>query len=97
MTGQEAANEIATYMSQHGGPLSGWYVGIAKDPRDRLFVDHNVSENPDAWIFVPCDSDSVARQVENHFLRQGCLGGDGGGSVASEYVYAYKITPYTRQ
>jgi hypothetical protein len=97
MTGQQAVNDISAYISQHGGVLSGWYVGIAKDPWNRLFADHNVTENPGSWIFRECDSDVVARQAEDHFLRQGCKGGDGGGSAASRYVYAYRITSYTRQ
>ncbi|MDK2848723.1 MAG: hypothetical protein PWP34_2076 [Desulfuromonadales bacterium] len=97
MTGQQAASDIGTYMSQHGGVLSGWYVGIAKDPRNRLFVDHNVTANPGSWIYRECASDVVARQVEDYFLRQGCKGGDGGGSAASRFVYAYKITSNTRQ
>ncbi len=37
-----------------------------------------------------------ARQIEAHFLSLGCKGGDGGGSTATKFVYAYKITSQTR-
>ena len=97
MTSQQVVNEISVYVSKHGGALSGWYVGVAKAPRNRLFEGHNVAEDSGSWIYRKCVSDSVARQVEGYFLRQGFKGGDGGGSAASQYVYAYKITPYTRQ
>ena len=34
-----------------------WYVGIASDPEDRLFGDHNVSKNKDHWAHIPADSE----------------------------------------
>lgn len=71
-------------------------MGIAEDPQKRLFNDHNVQKNG-FWIYVPTISDTIARFVEKYFLSKGCDGGDGGGGKNTKYVYAYKITDYTRQ
>ncbi|GIW62200.1 MAG: hypothetical protein KatS3mg090_0026 [Patescibacteria group bacterium] len=43
-TKQEIISEIKSHMAQCGGSYSDWYVGIATDPRERLFIDHNVDE-----------------------------------------------------
>ena len=66
-----------------------WYVGIASDPDDRLFEDHNVSKTKDHWAYIPADSEIIARSVEKHFLDAGCDGGPGGGGPGSRYVYVY--------
>jgi hypothetical protein len=68
---------------------SDWYVGIAADPRDRLFNDHNVDEQNGFWIYEQATSASVARQVEKAYLDTGHDGGGGGGDEESTYVYAY--------
>ena len=53
---------------------SQWYVGVATDPRARLFQDHNVNEQSDAWIYDNCGTDTAARSVEDYFLGKGCDG-----------------------
>lgn len=85
---------IEDYMRKCGGGYSDWYAGIASEPRARLFSDHNVAENG-AWIYHDCGSDSVARDIEDYFLNQGCQGGPGGGDYTTHYVYAYKVGPNT--
>ena len=94
---QKAIAEIDAYIRQHGGVYSAWYVGIAADPRKRLFVDHNVNEQGDLWIYRGCGTETAARRVERYFLAKGCKGGQGGGDRDSRYAYAYKITPTTRE
>lgn len=89
------AGEIEQYINDNGGRFPDWYSGIASDPRQRLFVDHNVTENPGFWIYHPCSTDGIAREVEQHFLGKGCKGGPGGGDRTTKYVYAYKITNST--
>jgi hypothetical protein len=61
----------------------------------RLFGDHNVSKEHGHWIYRTASSNSVAREVEQHFLDAGMDGGPGGGDATSRIVYAYKKTPYT--
>jgi hypothetical protein len=92
---QQAIVDIDAYIRKQGGAYPAWYCGVASDPRDRLFHDHNVSEQHGAWIYVRLATDGQARQVEQHFLRKGCDGGPGGGDHTSRHVYAYKKTSGT--
>ena len=94
---EQIINDISAYMKQRGGTSSGWYVGIATDPKQRLFVDHNVSETHDAWIYRQAISSEVARSVEKAYLDAGCTGGPGGGDRGTDYVYAYLKTKTTKQ
>ena len=89
-------SEIINYIARAGGSYRQWYVGIATDPRSRLFVDHNVDERHDAWVYVDCGSHTQARAVESQLLHLGCSGGDGGGSVTTRFVYAYRMTSGSR-
>ena len=71
---------------------------LSASPRNRLFDDHNVRENGDAWIFREATSSAVAREVETYFINmKGTQGGPGGGDANSRSVYAYKIKPHTRE
>ena len=97
-TKQQIITEIENYINNNGGGFSAWYVGIASKPRDRLFNDHNVRENGDAWIYREATSSTVAREVEDHFIDvKGTQGGGGGGDYDSRNDYAYKIKPHTRE
>lgn len=93
----EIIEEIKTYIQNWGGQYSDWYVGIASDPRQRLFTDHNVREKGgDGWIFRECENADIAREIERYFIDVlGASGGEGGGDNTSRYVYAYKKTSYT--
>ncbi len=87
---QATINDILAYMRSHGGVWADWYVGIADDPKKRLFVDHAVNEGG-IWIHSGDLGDhSTARAVEKYFLDCGCDGGPGGGSNLTKFVYAYK-------
>lgn len=80
---------IDTYMQRFQYKNSDWYVGVATDPRKRLFNDHNVDEKNGIWIYEQATSDAVARAVEQAYLDAGHDGGAGGGDQSSVYVYAY--------
>lgn len=98
MTTSEAINEIIAYIRENGGIYSDWYVGIAADPRDRLFNNHGVMEKGGSWIYCPCETSNDARSVEKYFLdRLNAKGGSGGGDYTTKSVYAYRITSYTIQ
>jgi hypothetical protein len=94
---QKAIAEIDAYIKKNGGGYPAWYVGIAADPRQRLFTDHSVFEKGDAWIFCDCGDDATARRIEQAFLNASCKGGGGGGDRDTRYVYAYKISASTRE
>lgn len=98
MTKERIIQEIDSYIQKVGGSYHNWYVGIAKDPRSRLFNDHNVSEQYGSWIFCEAFSDASAREVESFFLEQkGTQGGPGGGDEDTRFVYAYRITNTTKE
>ncbi len=84
--------EIEDYVSKCGGSFSSWYVGIAENPRDRLFNEHNVSEKNGNWIYRSTSSSATARNIEQYFLDLGMDGGSGGGDYLSKAVYSYKKT-----
>ncbi len=92
---QTIISDIKAYAANSGGSYSKWYVGIATNPRERLFNDHAVKEKGDAWIYRQCASSDVARAIEKYFLEQGMQGGSGGGDDDSDSVYAYKIAGHT--
>ncbi len=88
---------IDTFMKKFQYKNSDWYVGIATDPRARLFTDHTVDEKNGTWIYEQATSDSVARDVEQAYLDTGHDGGAGGGDSSTVYVYAYvKLQGTTR-
>ena len=98
MKKDEIINEIEAYLVNNGVKFySECYIGIAEDPRDRLFSDHKLLEKGDIWIYASADSDDVARDTEKYFLDKGMKGGAGGGSDKSTYVYSYKINEHTSE
>lgn len=91
-------NDILNYIRRNGGRFRDWYVGIASNPKARLFTDHNVRQHRGLWIHsADLGSEAAARKVEQYLLSLGCRGGPGGGDWGSRYVYAYKVTPLTRE
>jgi hypothetical protein len=90
---QEIIADIAGYFK--GTAYKNCYVGITSDVESRLFGDHNVSEENGRWIYRTASSNSIARDVEKHFVDASMDGGPGGGDYTSKIVYAYKKTSYT--
>ncbi|MYK32028.1 MAG: hypothetical protein F4051_10005 [Boseongicola sp. SB0670_bin_30] len=95
MTVVEIVRDIRAHINKCGAGPYGWYVGIAADPKDRLFNDHQVSERNGAWIHRPANSSASARKAEKQLLEDGHEGGSGGGDENTTHVYAYKITAST--
>jgi len=94
---QTIISDIKSYVAKIGNDYSQWYVGVASDPKQRLFKDHAVQQAGGAWIYAPCASSAVAREIEDHFLARGMKGGSGGGDASSKYAYAYLITRTTKE
>ncbi|MCD4761387.1 hypothetical protein K8R32_00320, partial [bacterium] len=77
---------------------SSWYAGIAANPKNRLFVEHDVDEDNGAWIYNMANSNDEARRAEIYLIENvGFDGGPGGGDNTTKYVYAYKKTSYTKE
>jgi len=71
------------------------YVGVTSDIKQRLFVDHNVSEQNGHFTYWKAPSSTMAREVEQYFLERGMDGASGGGDESAIMVYAYVKTPQT--
>ncbi|MGB9003771.1 MAG: hypothetical protein WCC52_08205 [Nitrosotalea sp.] len=94
----ELIQEIKDHIASRGGSNSEWYVGIAKDPEQRLFVDHNVNKDTDKWIHRKASSSTIARNVEGHFINKLHTDGDvGGGDDTTIHVYAFRENSHTRR
>ncbi|MBP6989321.1 hypothetical protein KBB48_00930 [Candidatus Shapirobacteria bacterium] len=91
-------SDIKSYAAQHPSKWKDWYFGIAADPKQRLFVDHSVTEKGDVWIYRPCINSESARKIEDYFVNNLETKGDvGGGDNDTKYVYAYLITSHSRE
>ncbi len=93
---QDLVNLIVSYINRSGGSYRDWYAGITSDPKQRLFVEHGVSESSGYWVYDNTYSTQDARDVEVYLLRLGCDGGIGGGDYMSRTVYAYRKAANTR-
>jgi len=94
-TKQEIISDIKNHI---GSNFKNWYIGIATDPRQRLFVDHGVDEKNGRWIFREAQSSDGARDIEIYLIdKLGTKGDSGGGDNTTKFVYAYCITSTTRE
>lgn len=71
-------------MSFNPAKYSVWTIGITNDP-DRRKTEH---DNPKYWTQWTADNETIARNVEEHFLHKGMKGGSGGGENPT-YVYIF--------
>ena len=94
---QKIMCEVALHMSKSGGNYQDWYAGVAADPKARLFNDHGIKENGDEWICRQCVNAASARAIERYFIKKGCKGSPVDEEQSTQFFYAYKIEPHTRQ
>lgn len=73
-----------------GGHRKTWYVGTTDDAQRRLFDEHQVHYQDDAWIYRTATSETEAQRVEEYFLEYGLDGGRGGKRPGSTMIYAYR-------
>lgn len=94
---QAIIQAFENFFGKQGKYYSEFWIGIATDPVDRLTKGHGV-DGTTPWIYwnTPLHTDAV-RQIEKFFLSKGAKGGPGGGDNSTCYIYAYKISPKTRQ
>jgi len=93
-TATQIVKEIKAYAAE---PYSGWYAGIAANPREALFTRHGVREQGGSWIYRLATSETVARSAEKTLHAAGFKGGGSGGDEKTKSVYAYKITGSTSE
>lgn len=92
---QTIFDDICAHIQKQGSGFSSWYAGITEDVKERLFVDHGVSEKNGWWIHRKAMSSNNARAIEKALLDSGCDGGGGGGDDDATHVYAYLKTANT--
>ena len=97
-TAQEVYDFIMRYINNNNRDYSSWYVGIASNPRTRLFTDHNVSKQNGSWVYKNAGSEEIARAVEKYIIENHNTKGDtGGGDNTTTSVYAYLTTNSTKE
>ena len=92
-----AEQQISSHIAKSGIQLSRWYVGIAEDPDNRLFTEHNVPRDNYWWIYRELATKEAAAEVEKFFLDKGARGGGGGGTDKSVFAYAFVIGSNTKE
>jgi hypothetical protein len=65
-----------------------WTIGITDDPERRKTEHDGRGENTKYWKDWKADTETIARNVEQHFLGKGMKGGPGGGERPT-YVYVF--------
>lgn len=91
-------SEIKNYASNHPSYWKDWYIGIASDPEQRLFIEHSVNKETDAWIYSICQNCNSARNVEQYLIETLKTKGDlGGGDDNTKYIYAYLTSSHSRE
>ena len=96
-TAAEIIDELNDHLTVWGEDYPSCYIGITKDPVDRLFNQHNVDEIYGLWYYEKAISNEEARKVEELLIDLGMQGGHGGGDEDSVYVYCYLIARHTKQ
>jgi len=80
MNEREIINAIEGKVSYY----SIWTIGITNDPQRRR-AEH---DNPNNWYHWRADSETIARNVEEYFIKKGMQGATGGGEHPI-YVYIF--------
>lgn len=97
-TTKEIVDEITEFVDRQNKPKhSGWYVGIAADPKDALFDRHCVDKEKGGWIHRTAENNASARAAESALHDDGFDGGPGGGGASTKSVYAYRKRSYTSE
>lgn len=65
-----------------------WTIGITDDPNRRKSEHENDDKSVKYWKHWKADNETVARNVEKHFLDKKMKGG-GGGDTSGNYVYVF--------
>jgi len=65
-----------------------WTIGITDDPERRKSEHNSEGENTTYWKDWKADTETIARNIEKHFLDKGMKGKTGGGEHPT-YVYVF--------
>jgi len=82
--------EMLEFIQREGSHPKTWYVGVTDDPQGRLFDEHQVNYQDDAWIYRQAASEIEAQRVQEYFLEFGLDGRKGALRSGARKVYAYR-------
>jgi hypothetical protein len=88
--------EMLEFIQSEGGRPKTWCVGVTNDPRQRLFDEHQVHYQNDAWIYRTAASESEAQSVQAYFLEFGLNEVGGDWRSGSRMIYAYRKSISTK-
>lgn len=89
--------DIEDYIGCNGGVWREWFVGVTAAPKDRLFKQHKVRQQGDAWISRLAQDEHDAHEVAEYFITtRKTRGRHGDPRHADLYVYAFKLKEHTR-
>jgi hypothetical protein len=88
--------EILQFIYREGGDPKTWYIGVTHDPRQRLFDEHQVHYQDDAWIYRTATSEGEALHVQAYFLEFGLIEVRGYLRSGSRMIYAYRKSINTK-
>ena len=92
----EVVDKIVAFVRLKGGAFREWYVGITRDPDDRLFNQHLVRRGDKEYYYETTHSQNSARNAEQRLVNLGFDGGSGGGDEQTKSVYVYKKKSHTK-
>lgn len=81
--------DMLEFVQSEGGHPRMWYVGVTDNAKRKLFVEHQVHYQNDAWIYRTAKSEMEAQQIVEYFLECG-LDGRKGSRNPGPMVYAYR-------
>jgi PAS domain S-box-containing protein len=82
--------EMLEFIQKEGGHPQTWCVGVTNDPRRRLFDEHQVHYQNDAWVYRTAASESEAILIQAFFLEFGLNEVRGDIRSGRRMVYAYR-------
>jgi hypothetical protein len=82
--------DILEFIQLEGGHPKIWYVGVTDDAQGKLFDEHQVHYQDDAWIYRTAASEIEAQRVQDYFLEYGLDGRKGTLRSGLCIVYAYR-------
>jgi hypothetical protein len=97
---EEVRQRLYACKSQHEPKtlFADWYVGVARNPRERLFNHHGVNEAAGDWAFEEAETAKAARRIATSFHDgAGCDGELGVPDPEALSVYIYLKTSDTRE
>ena len=97
LAAQQIVQEMNAHMTQSGIPIDRWYVGVAPDWQQRLFVTHRLPQPFQWFICRNAINHHDARSIALAYHKAGSAGRLGVENDTAVFVYAYAITPQTVQ